>query len=215
MKDLIRFIKSTWWLFLVLFTAPFIVISVFAILEYLFHRIDLSAGDWASLLGNMFIYWGTVILGIIAFWQNERAQNNNDALILYEKRKMSPVFAVKLLETDGLFSRMKFEITNCTNNIVCNFSLSSLVVNRMRDNKCFLVGTFPLDNQNNEFFIDAKEKVVAKYNTPQISIMGNERIKCIMCIFATDIIGQSKETTVEIVIDSKLICKYNYILNDL
>lgn len=71
-KSLFNFLKKTWGLFLILFIAPVIVVSVFAIKEYVFHEIDLSAGEWSNLMGSIFSYWGTVLLGTLAFWQNDR-----------------------------------------------------------------------------------------------------------------------------------------------
>ena len=72
MKNLFDFLRRTWLLFFLLFIAPVIVIAVFAIKEYILHNIDLSAGEWANLLGCLFSYWGTILLGTLAFWQNDR-----------------------------------------------------------------------------------------------------------------------------------------------
>lgn len=72
MRSLLGFIKRTWLLFLLLFIAPGIVIALFAVNEYIIHSIDLTAGDWANLMGCVFSYWGTILLGTLAFWQNDR-----------------------------------------------------------------------------------------------------------------------------------------------
>lgn len=56
----------------ILFIISIIVIGVFAIKEYIFYDIDLSAGEWASLVGTLTSYLGTIFLGMIAFWQNDR-----------------------------------------------------------------------------------------------------------------------------------------------
>ena len=80
MKDFLKFIKKTWWLFLILFFAPIVVISIFAYQEYILGRIDLNAGEWASLFGASFGFWGTALLGSLAFWQNERVTQLNERL---------------------------------------------------------------------------------------------------------------------------------------
>lgn len=84
MNDFWKFIRRTWWLFFLLFIAPLIIIFVFFIDEYILHRIDMSAGEWANLLSATFGYWGTVLLGVLAFWQNERTSLINERLFAFE-----------------------------------------------------------------------------------------------------------------------------------
>lgn len=71
-RNLFDFIKRTWLLFFILFIAPIIVITIFAVREYVIHSIDLTAGEWANSMGCVFTYWGTILLGALAFWQNDR-----------------------------------------------------------------------------------------------------------------------------------------------
>lgn len=52
MRNFFNFIRRTWLLFLLLFTAPVIVIVLFAIKEYVFHSIDLSAGECVNRRGQ-------------------------------------------------------------------------------------------------------------------------------------------------------------------
>lgn len=92
MKRFSNFFKFTWWLFIILFLAPIIIVAVFANLQFCWRIIDLEAGDWSSLFGSVIGYWGTVILGTLAFWQNHQIQVNNNVLIEYEKNKMAPFF---------------------------------------------------------------------------------------------------------------------------
>lgn len=81
MNKFIEFIKKNGILLVILFSAPVIVILVFTIKEYILNTINLSAGDWANLLGALFSYWGTVLLGVLAFWQNDR-------LVILEERNL-------------------------------------------------------------------------------------------------------------------------------
>jgi len=47
----------------------------------------LSAGEWTGLLGAAFGYWGTILLGVLAFWQNEKANHINENLLSMEKTR--------------------------------------------------------------------------------------------------------------------------------
>jgi hypothetical protein len=99
MHDFWEFIKRTWWLFLILFFAPIIIIFIFFIDEYVLHHIDMSAGEWANLLGATFGYWGTVLLGVLAFWQNERTALVNEKLFAFEdiNKKINNTPKLKIL----------------------------------------------------------------------------------------------------------------------
>lgn len=88
MKNLWHFLKKIWWLLLTLFIAPLIVIFTFSVKEYLIHDIDLSAGEWANLFGSVFSYWGTVLLGILAFWQNERIVDLEERNMKIKEREL-------------------------------------------------------------------------------------------------------------------------------
>ncbi len=98
MKYFFDFIKRTWLLFLLLFIAPVIVVALFAIKEYVFHSIDLSAGEWVNLMGCVFSYWGTILLGTLAFWQNDRImqleERNAEIQETELKMKYTPDFII-------------------------------------------------------------------------------------------------------------------------
>lgn len=72
MKKVFDLLKKSGLFMGILFIVPIIVIGVFTIKEYIFHDIDLSAGEWASLVGTLTSYLGTIFLGMLAFWQNDR-----------------------------------------------------------------------------------------------------------------------------------------------
>lgn len=98
MRNFFDFIRRTWLLFLLLFIAPVIVIAIFAIKEYVFHSIDLSAGEWANLMGCVFSYWGTILLGTLAFWQSDRImqleERNAEIQETELKMKSTPDFTI-------------------------------------------------------------------------------------------------------------------------
>lgn len=93
MKQYLQFLKETWGLFLALFIAPLAVVLIFAIGEYALHVIDLKAGEWAALFGAIFGYWGTVILGSLAFWQNQKSNKTNTDLL--ELQRQSNLIEIK------------------------------------------------------------------------------------------------------------------------
>lgn len=88
MKNLWDFIKRTWLLFIILFVAPICVIAVFAIKEYVMHDIDLSASDWSAMLSSLFTYWGTILLGMLAFWQNDRVMHLEERNLDIREREL-------------------------------------------------------------------------------------------------------------------------------
>ncbi len=72
MRNFFNFIRRNWLLFLLLFIAPIIVIVLFAIAEHAFHSINLTVGEWTNIIECVFSYLGTVLLGALAFLQNDR-----------------------------------------------------------------------------------------------------------------------------------------------
>lgn len=215
MNDLFKFLKKTWWLFFLLFIAPIIVVSVFAVLEFLLNRIDMSSGEWATLLGSAFGYWGTVILGTLAFWQNDKIQENNDILIQYERRKMSPVFSLYFIESEAMFSKISLNIVNCSDNIACDMEISNLSIERIKsDGFIESIGNYSIMKQEKGIFLGARENMTVIFDTPKIQLDKMEYLRCKINIFSTDIIGLSKKTTVTISINNNLKCNYKYEIND-
>jgi hypothetical protein len=45
----------------------------------------MSAGEWSGLIGSTLGYWGTVLLGVITFWQNEQVMQINKRLLAIEE----------------------------------------------------------------------------------------------------------------------------------
>lgn len=211
MNNVFKFIKKTWWLFLILFLAPIAVIVVFAVEEYALNQIDLSAGDWASLWGAAFAYWGTVILGTLAFWQNTQVQENNDLLIKFEKNKVAPVFSLLLEGYQGLLQNLKFELTNCSDNLACNLEVSDLEINKItaQGNSVF-VGRTDVVNSDKISILEAHSHINLEYNNNSITKRNGETVLFIIKITASDVIGLTRTTIVNIYIGDSLKCKYKY-----
>jgi hypothetical protein len=94
---------------IILAIVPIIAITVFAVMEYGLHRIDMRAGEWASFIGAILGYIGTVLLGILVFWQNEKVGKiNNDLLKLQKDQSYSYAIIKNYLKIE------KEENTDCT-----------------------------------------------------------------------------------------------------
>lgn len=213
MKSIMKFIKKTWWLFLSLFLAPIGVITVFAILEYGFHRIDMSAGEWAELLGGAFGYWGTVVLGTLAFWQNDRVQENNNLLIEYEKSKLSPVFSLKLEGYTGYLQNVKFRLLNCSDNIAYGIVISNLSIYKVTAiGECTLIECTAIATADSLYILGAHEDRIIEYNNQKPTISSSDTIQMIVSVTASDVIGLMKKTTVKLLFDNQLKCNYSYIV---
>lgn len=209
MNNVFQFIKKLG-VFLILFLAPIAVIAVFAVKEYALEQIDLSAGDWAGLWGSAFVYWGTVILGTLAFWQNTQVQENNDLLINFEKNKVAPVFSLLLEGYQGMLQKLKFKLTNCSDNLACNLNVSDLEIHKItvQGDSVFISRT-PIVNSDKISILETHSHINLEYNN-SVTRANGEMILLIIKIIASDIIGLTRTTIVNIYIGDSLKCKYEY-----
>lgn len=211
MNNVFKFIKKTWWLFLILFLAPIAVIVVFAVKEFVLNQIDLTAGDWAGLWGSAFAYWGTVILGTLAFWQNTQVQENNDLLINFEKNKAAPVFSLLLEGYQGLLHNLKFKLTNCSDNLACNLDVSDLEIYKTTaQGDTVFISRTALVNSDKISILEAHSHINLEYNNNSVTKRNGEIVLLIIKITASDIIGLTRTTIVNIYIGDSLKCKYEY-----
>lgn len=209
MEKFKKFLIKTWWLLVLLFSPPLLVISCFAILEYGCSKIDMSAGEWSSLLTGAFGYWGTIILGVLAFWQNDQVQENNDLLMKYERSKMTPVFMASLDGFNGALADIRVNITNISDNIACTFEVSALQIS----NAGQIYGEYPM--QNPKSFLNAHETVIIEFKTPNTIIHQGETFKYCFEIKSTDIIGHEKKTKVTMQIDAHFSPVFSYQVLDI
>ena len=94
---------------IILAIVPIVTITVFAVMEYGLHRIDMHAGEWASFIGAILGYIGTVLLGILAFWQNEKVGKINNELLNLQKDQSYSYAVIK-----NYLKIEKVENTDCT-----------------------------------------------------------------------------------------------------
>ncbi len=215
MKSFLHFLRKTWFLFLLLFLAPIIVVIGFYIFEYVLHKIDMSAGEWSALLGSVFGYWGTVLLGVLAFYQNEKVQENNDILTQYERRRMSPVFAVEVEKYDPGIKNLILQIKNISENLACNILIDPLEKYKDDVNNINEKAICKVKNKDDVDYLGARDSLSVEFETPIISIEKGQKVYYHLSITATDIIGLSKKTLVYISIDDELNISYSYKVIDI
>lgn len=208
MKKFLSFLKKTWLLMIVLFSPPVIVIFVFAYQEYFLGRIDMSAGEWSSLLAGAFGYWGTVILGVLAFWQNSQVQKNNDLLMRYEQSRMAPVFSAKVANYYSL-SNLTISIQNITDNVACSFGIGNLSIQYPNGN----TKVCALSDMKIKDYLNAHESIDIEFITPPITIDSNEQYIFSFDITAIDIVGNKRVTSVSFITKSDFIFKANYAIH--
>lgn len=94
------FLKKYKWYIVILALIPVITISTFAILEYGFHKIDIKVGEWASFIGAILGYIGTVLLGLLALWQNEKANSLNREMQKLQQANYVSMVSIRKLEVN-------------------------------------------------------------------------------------------------------------------
>lgn len=210
MKKFTTFLKKTWWLFLILFMAPLVVIFLFVVLEYVCKQVDLSAGEWSQLLGSAFGYWGTVILGTITFWQNDQLKEENDILSQYEITRNLPKFFVQIEEYTGMLQNICIRVENCSDNIAYKFNISEISVFRKNCDSKVLIGKYPpCIREKNEYLLP-HTYIDVNFNNSRITIGSNEKIYFVFTIFCADILGNLKMTELTIEVDDKMNITYRY-----
>lgn len=183
MRNFFDFIRRTWLLFLLLFIAPVIVIALFAIKEYVFHSIDLSAGEWADLMGSVFSYWGTILLGTLAFWQNDRImqleERNAEIQETELKMKSTPDFIIDhILLSFGNFEEKELELESIYSSEYKETYQSEIDIN---EDVSFLSLHIVLKNPSNASAHNAEvyESVLDKNPKNHLFIMGSNVYKLI------------------------------------
>lgn len=124
-KDNDKWYKK-WWLWLligiiIIFVIP-IVIN-FCYTEIDFCPTDWNGGDVLQFYGSILSFTGTILLGVLALWQNYTLNRQNASYQRMLEIKDLPVFQINIICFDGLLSKPKIQITNITNNVATNFEV--------------------------------------------------------------------------------------------
>ncbi len=100
-----------------------------------------TAGELLNYVGSYLAFAGTVVLGILALWQNKQiaAQSENYNNILKEMQISlnTPTFNVKCLGLSNVCGKKKisFEIKNISQNLANNISINSFSIGKKGDKK--------------------------------------------------------------------------------
>jgi hypothetical protein len=121
-----EFLKKYKWFVIILASIPILTVLVFSLFADIFHRFTLSGGDWAAFIGTILAYIGTALLGVLAFWQNEKTNEINERLLKIEEVKVKPIIDINTIQEAYQFdvNAMKFILQE--NSIIHYFIISNL-----------------------------------------------------------------------------------------
>lgn len=161
-----EFIKKYWWIVLIIVLIPVVVFVAFAIMEFVLHRIDLKAGEWAAFIGAILGYISTAFLGTLALWQNYVFKQENDSL--NKKLMQAQIFSnsafYKVGTCRALYERKKLSLSVFLKNI----------------GKSVAVCTIPYEFELSEFAfkgVPASDKLILGVDKTYANISPNEMIE--------------------------------------
>ncbi len=82
---------------------PFIIFLIVCLIEWQSpFSIDLNMNQWIMLFGAFLTYIGTCSLGVLALWQNQKANDINDKLVTLEREKTIPGIYLRAINNDEI-----------------------------------------------------------------------------------------------------------------
>ncbi len=104
---MIEFFKKYWKLLIALFSVPLIITYLWFICDGIFPTgRNLDKSHWLGFTGGFLAYIGTVFLGTVTLWQNDKANEMNKELIKhnqsitnFQERAVMPILTVEHFET--------------------------------------------------------------------------------------------------------------------
>lgn len=120
---------------------PFLVHCLFKIkASNAFWIAEWSAGEFLSFYGSVLSFGATVILSVLALWQNDviRKESNRYTAILreMEQNKSCPFIKVRCIAEQSMHSNLTVEIINITDNIALDIKVLEMQGSFKRKN-CF------------------------------------------------------------------------------
>jgi len=114
--------------FILLVGVPLLVHCLFKIkVSNAFWVAEWSAGEFLSFYGSVLSFGATVILSILALWQNDviRKESNKHTNILkeMEQNKSCPFIKVRCIEEKNMHANIILEISNITDNIALDMKI--------------------------------------------------------------------------------------------
>lgn len=172
MDDFKIFLRETKKLLLILFCVPILVLAFFALNEYCFGK-PMNTGDWAQLWGTAFAYWGTVILGTLAFWQNNQLQKSNEKLREKERKQRAPALQPQYYNSS---TEITFEIHSISQSIARFLSIQNLVANIYENENFLQTKEYPLCGKTPSHILAFETKQVEFKGSP-VSDFQNMKLK--------------------------------------
>ena len=93
--------------------------------------------DILQFYGSILSFLGTVLLGILALWQNHILAKQNDNYQKNLELKDIPVLEIQFNGFSGLLSNPSVKVTNLTNNIATNFEVIKCGIKTSQNDKYF------------------------------------------------------------------------------
>lgn len=121
---------------------PFLIHCIFKIDSGMnFFKAEWSAGDALEYYGNVLSFIGTVVLGVLALYQNKIIKDETDKrtelLENKEREANMPRFFAKSRGCNGACARLKFDINNYSDNPASNIELFDIKILDTYNNKEF------------------------------------------------------------------------------
>lgn len=161
---------------------PFLTHCLYKIkLHNSFWIAEWTAGDILSYYGSVLSFCATVILSLLAIWQNKAIQDESDkhACLLeeMENNRVCPFFVISLIQESIYHSDMHIAIKNVTENIALDVSLLELegTLNRgecLKNTYGTLVSNESITVELKNGFLEETDKV--KMNILCKDIYGND-----------------------------------------
>ena len=89
-----------------------------------FFAAEWSAGELLGYVGACFTFTGTVTLGILALWQNDKLSKQNEAYRKMIENKDMPIIRVSISSIIGMAENINFLISNVSDNVAKNVNFT-------------------------------------------------------------------------------------------
>ncbi|MDR0914033.1 MAG: hypothetical protein LBM65_02545 [Oscillospiraceae bacterium] len=207
-----------------LFLIPVILIAVYVFLGIVVKDLK-NIGGWAEMLGGLLAYIGTVILGLLAFWQNERAiemnkyaNEMNERLIKLERARNAPIFDLSWASITK--NGISFNLTNVSQNLACELKVSNLEMETLEALNVIHRMTYAIKLDKPISFLEPMAHREITFDGNPLKDAGftaNQTGKMIICVYSTDIFGQMRKTTIEVLGKSyySASLKYKYLTEEI
>lgn len=194
---------------IVIIIVPFLINIAFKVnaINNLF-KAEWNAGDVLSYYGDILSFIGTVSLGLLSLWQNKKIEEKSNEHTRYleniEKIKNLPELKIAHELSNGQLQNLKIRISNISNNIAKNITVSPL---KIFDNQDLIQYSSP-DPDVNQDYIQPMQSITVSFNNEPINRLSSKKISFLITYF--DKFGE--DHTIEVV--SLLKDNYDFNIKD-